>query len=511
MSEAEILGQRLREAREARDLTLEEAASATRIRLRFLEALENGDYAEMTSVQAQGFLRNYARFLGMDLNLLVSEVQAEKGSRRWSKSRPAARHEDSSDSPSPAPVRPDVSAITRSAQPRPQPARRQRGPRARRGFVANVLTIVIAGAVVVGLILGGTRLLDQLAQSETDNTGVQTLPPPPIDTAVPTDSGGLPSGEQPAGAESLTPSPEPSLAVQVAPGFTPPVLTGTGVTVVIEIVQDTWVQVTADDVVQYEDTATVGAILNYAGLRSVRVRAANAAGIKLTVNNQPQGIPGERGQLFDYTFTLESAGTPMPTLSGLSSGDTSTSMLPTTSPTQAALFFTATPTLPLDPGDLSVIGTLPAISETPTDTPAPTATITVAIPTSTPTVTPRPSDTPRPTATPTLTATPEPGITPSATFTPTLTLTFTPSPLPTNTLRPTRTSTPTPTATFTFTRTPTATPTWTPSSTPTATRTPTPTATFTPTPTWSSTPSLTPSLTPFLPPRITRTPSPPPK
>ena len=71
MSDARALGQRLREAREAKELSLADVEQATRIRLKYVEALEQGDYTSMTPVQAQGFLRNYARFLGLDLELLL--------------------------------------------------------------------------------------------------------------------------------------------------------------------------------------------------------------------------------------------------------------------------------------------------------------------------------------------------------------------------------------------------------------------------------------------------------
>ncbi|MGW8257471.1 MAG: helix-turn-helix domain-containing protein, partial [Thermoguttaceae bacterium] len=40
-----------------------ETELATRIRIKYLEALEQSDYSNMTPVQAQGFLRNYAHFL----------------------------------------------------------------------------------------------------------------------------------------------------------------------------------------------------------------------------------------------------------------------------------------------------------------------------------------------------------------------------------------------------------------------------------------------------------------
>ncbi|MCB8961970.1 MAG: helix-turn-helix domain-containing protein, partial [Ardenticatenales bacterium] len=61
------LGEILREAREAKGLTLEQAFAETRISQRFLAAMEAGDYDELpTPVHVRGYLRNYARFLSLD-------------------------------------------------------------------------------------------------------------------------------------------------------------------------------------------------------------------------------------------------------------------------------------------------------------------------------------------------------------------------------------------------------------------------------------------------------------
>ncbi len=61
------VGRLLREARESRGVELEEAADATRIRARFLELLEAGDFAAFPAgdVQIRGFLRIYARYLNV--------------------------------------------------------------------------------------------------------------------------------------------------------------------------------------------------------------------------------------------------------------------------------------------------------------------------------------------------------------------------------------------------------------------------------------------------------------
>jgi cytoskeletal protein RodZ len=565
VNDAELVGQRLRAAREARELTLDQTERATRIRARHLEALERGDYSGMTSVQAQGFLRNYARFLGLDLDLLLAEIAEEQGRGRrlgLFKSRPEGPETAAAPDGTRAPAqsRPLPSASSR-------PAARRR--RARRGFLANIVIIIVAGAIVTGLVLGITRLFDQLAESETrpgtSDTEALSTPTPPGDGEA-----GPPPGEvsTPDGSATATSD------------YTPPALTGTGVTVVIEIVQRTWIRIIADGVVQYEGLAREGDILNFTGLQSVNVRATNAAGVRLTVNNLPQGVMGERGALLDQTFTLDGLPAPTP---GLSSGETGMNLLatptatapqvvptqPAASPAEATLLSTPpeatmpAATLPLDPGDLGVVGqeTLSptatpmdtatftptaTASETPTledtatftPTPTPSATATVAptatatptdtplptwtdspIPTATPTYTPTgtptatltATSTATPTATDTATATPTatytPAVTPTATDTATLTPSHTPTYTPTAT--PTVTSTNTPTATHTPTATNTPTPTSTATPTATYTVTPTPTLTYTPTPspTWSATPTWTPTSTPFLPPRYTRTPT----
>lgn len=73
------IGEQLRQTRQARKLSLEQAAQQTRIRLRYLEALENGDLEALPSyTQARGFLRTYAQFLKIDPEPLLSDIGAEQ-------------------------------------------------------------------------------------------------------------------------------------------------------------------------------------------------------------------------------------------------------------------------------------------------------------------------------------------------------------------------------------------------------------------------------------------------
>jgi cytoskeletal protein RodZ len=59
-------GIRLKEVRIEKGISLEDVSRNTKIKVAFLEYIENGEYSKLPSVSyAQGFVRNYARFLGM--------------------------------------------------------------------------------------------------------------------------------------------------------------------------------------------------------------------------------------------------------------------------------------------------------------------------------------------------------------------------------------------------------------------------------------------------------------
>jgi transcriptional regulator with XRE-family HTH domain len=71
------LGETLAAKRGERGLTIEQAASATRIRAHYLSALESNELDRLASpVYAKGHLRTYARFLGLDPEPLVAMLNA---------------------------------------------------------------------------------------------------------------------------------------------------------------------------------------------------------------------------------------------------------------------------------------------------------------------------------------------------------------------------------------------------------------------------------------------------
>ncbi|HEY7623421.1 MAG TPA: RodZ domain-containing protein [Candidatus Limnocylindria bacterium] len=73
------LGEQLRAQREKKGITLEQAAADTRIREKFLHALEEGDHRSLPgAVYTRGFLRNYSDYLDLDTDELIETFQKER-------------------------------------------------------------------------------------------------------------------------------------------------------------------------------------------------------------------------------------------------------------------------------------------------------------------------------------------------------------------------------------------------------------------------------------------------
>jgi cytoskeleton protein RodZ len=72
------VGQTLREARTQQGIELDEVQRATRIRVRYLRAMESEEWDELPGpAYARGFLDTYARFLGLDADALVQEFKSD--------------------------------------------------------------------------------------------------------------------------------------------------------------------------------------------------------------------------------------------------------------------------------------------------------------------------------------------------------------------------------------------------------------------------------------------------
>ena len=76
----ETIGQQLKAAREARNLSMEKVSQGTHIRARLLEAMEADDFESLPSpVQGRAFLRLYAGFLGLSMDEMIARQRHTAG------------------------------------------------------------------------------------------------------------------------------------------------------------------------------------------------------------------------------------------------------------------------------------------------------------------------------------------------------------------------------------------------------------------------------------------------
>ncbi|SFA76469.1 protein RodZ, contains Xre-like HTH and DUF4115 domains [Lentibacillus halodurans] len=72
------IGQKLREAREEQNLSLESLQETTKIQKRYLEAIEQGNFKILPGTfYARAFIKEYATAVGLDPNTLLEEYKAE--------------------------------------------------------------------------------------------------------------------------------------------------------------------------------------------------------------------------------------------------------------------------------------------------------------------------------------------------------------------------------------------------------------------------------------------------
>lgn len=259
-------GFRLRAAREARGLSYQDVEAATRIRIRYLEALETGKYDVMPGGEAQvrGFLRRYAAFLDIPPEEMIALYERETHREAIPPSPALVPTPPSSSRPSPAPaVRPTS----------PELLSRRRLP-----TLALLGLLVLIGALALGAVWLATRSEQIFPASRPAPTAGTPRPaafPSPMVTATPAAPTSVP-----------TPAATPTFPVSTS-----------GVTLTLEAREHVWVRVTVDGFTAFEGMLSPLAPQTWVGQEMVIVETGNGAGVIAIVNGQSQGPLCGRGEV----------------------------------------------------------------------------------------------------------------------------------------------------------------------------------------------------------------------
>jgi cytoskeleton protein RodZ len=351
------LGQALREEREARNISVEEIASSTKIVTRYLEALENDRLDQMPGgFFVRGIIRSYAKAIGLDPETILNRYKEagllEPGTpekrifpRPAPKSAPKAEPSattrtsatsattrpsattsptESVETPPPAPAT-EGPATTGSAplaeaesatEPAPpggaessphavhfDEAPKPRLPEALRKRVLAWTWRILAAAllVAVALILWPRRREDAIkAPTETAGPKAAATQTPPETTG--------PAGE----VKTDQPQAAPSGAVTAPPAqgepgpAAPAAEVGEGLTIEITFQAETWIQVRTDGAIKIDGLFPPGATARARADSRLLIHTGNDGGFTFLLNGRPAKPLGRRGVvLTDIKITVE--------------------------------------------------------------------------------------------------------------------------------------------------------------------------------------------------------------
>jgi cytoskeleton protein RodZ len=299
------LGRRLAEARTAKGLSLADVESITRIRQKWLEALENGEYSRLPrGAIARGFLRTYAAYLGLDvqavLNLYADEsgdagdgvFVAEPGKPRLIDYRPL-----------------EVELID------DQPDNRWAV------WLAAVLVVAALAAAAWWFLNRnpGWNPLAALAPPPPATATATRTATPWIVTATPLATVTLPAPEPTSAGEAVIPAatsdilPLPTPTVPATPQPTPrpsatPEVVGSALTAELRALQRSWVRVVVDGAVAEEGFLNAEDARSWDASQSILIRTGNGGGVNLTLNGEDLGPMGNVGQVVERSWVVGDTG-----------------------------------------------------------------------------------------------------------------------------------------------------------------------------------------------------------
>ncbi len=271
-AETATFGSWLRRQREAREVSLREIADKTKISFRYLEAMEEDRFDLLpAAVFARGFLREYARYVGLNPDEVLNSFLAAQQSQAQSMQQRAAGN-DGAAGPSPEP---------------PSHPERTLSPTA--------LAVSAVAAVVVIALIVAWLLWRQPAENETSTVGSESS------TSAATTAGVDPTTATPI-ATVPTPSPPNSAPPAVVPN--------SALRLALDFTGDCWVEARVDGKSRVSEKRVQGESLEIEAEREIQLTLGDAGVVEAHLNGQPYALPRERGSVVRRTIDLASLGTP---------------------------------------------------------------------------------------------------------------------------------------------------------------------------------------------------------
>jgi cytoskeleton protein RodZ len=284
------IGRFLEQKRKEKGLSLEEVEQATKIRKRYLDGLEREDYAVLPAgVYAQGFLKTYANFLGLDGDALSRQLKSRRKPWRERGINYNSVLESGFEEPLIAPTG-------------------LQGTEKRKFPTSAVVTLLVAALVLAGVI-GALYFVGRGVEASrsrgNDPSPAQPAENPPkkdqekvaskekTKEADPQNKDAAKSGEDQGGRETAG-------ARQSAPTDTLRVL-------ITVKERPSWLLIRTDGTPVYEQVAQPGFSQTFEADRRLYIKGGDAGAVTVEINGQDAGTLGPPYTIAEKYYTLKSA------------------------------------------------------------------------------------------------------------------------------------------------------------------------------------------------------------
>jgi cytoskeleton protein RodZ len=267
----ESFGARLKREREQRKITLDDVSVSTKIATKFIVALEEEHFDQLPGgIFNKGFVRAYARHLGIDENQAIADFVAASAP-----SLPESPLEETPVLAAMAVRVPASKSKSRSNDGIPW------------GIVAAVLLILAFGFALWGF-------------HSREKPAPRAEVPPPVGSEQ-----AQPASPEPPSPAAQLPPPGSSAGAPVAATPAAAPLSNAGVFVVlIKAREDSWVSITADGKQVIQDTLDVAAERSIEARNQIVVKTGNVGALDISFNGKKLGPQGHDNQVKTLTFDL---------------------------------------------------------------------------------------------------------------------------------------------------------------------------------------------------------------
>jgi cytoskeleton protein RodZ len=285
------IGRILEQERKKKGLSLEEVEQATKIRKRYLDGLEREDYAVLPAgVYAQGFLKTYANYLGLDGEDLSRQLKSRRKRRRERGINYNNGPENGFEEPLIAPTG-------------------LQGTEKRRFPTSAVVTLLVAVLVLAGVI-GALYFVGRGVEASRSG-GNGPSPAQPAENPPKKDQEKVASKEQ--AKEEAAPTKKDAAKSEEDPGArkaagarqsAPP----DTLRVLISVkARPSWLLIRADGTPVYEQVAQPGFSETFEADRRLYIKGGDAGAVTVEINGQDAGTLGPAYSIAEKNFTLKSA------------------------------------------------------------------------------------------------------------------------------------------------------------------------------------------------------------